>query len=363
MVTIQFFLVIVNIPAFLRMRWGKSYLTNIKCYVILHIMTTVARLYDLKKQLDTHKPYSNELVRNLQEWYKIELTYTSNAIEGNTLTRQETALVVEKGITIDGKSIVEHLEAVNHVKALDYIMMFEKDSIKDISRNTILDIHAQILRGIDIVNAGRFRTVPVRISGSTVVLPNPLKVPDLIDEFISWLHETNEDSIDVAIRAHFRLVSIHPFSDGNGRTARLLMNLILLQAGFPPAIIRNEDRKIYIDSIEKGQLHGDLSDYNTFMYQAIERSLLIYLESFEPKKETYMPTEKLLKIGELAKATSESVPTIRYWTKEGLLQSKALSKGGYQLYDLSMIDRAKKIRLLQKEKRLTIAELKKTFWR
>lgn len=324
-------------------------------------MTTLSRLYDLKKQLDTHKPFSKELVQNLHEWYKIELTYTSNAIEGNTLTRQETALVVEKGITVDGKSIVEHLEAINHAKALDYIMMFETDSTKDISQNIILDIHSHILRGIDMINAGRFRTVPVRISGSTVVLPNPLKVPDLMDEFISWLHETNEDSIDVAIRAHFKLVSIHPFSDGNGRTARLLMNLILIQAGFPPAIIRKEDRKIYIDSIEKGQLHDDLSDYNTFMYQAVERSLHIYLESFEPKKEIYIPTEKLLKIGELAKATSESVPTIRYWTKEGLLQSKALSKGGYMMYDPTMIDRVKKIRSLQTEKRFTIAELKKTF--
>lgn len=324
-------------------------------------MITLSKLHDLKKQLDTHVPFSRVLIKNLHEWYKVELTYTSNAIEGNTLTRQETALVVEKGITVQGKSVVEHQEAINHAKAIDYIMMLEKNTIEDISQNTILDIHAHILRGIDEVNAGRFRTVPVRISGSTVVLPNPIKVPDLMNDFIDQLHKSEEDIINIAIRAHFELVSIHPFSDGNGRTARLLMNLILIQVGYPPAIIRKEDRNIYINSIEKGQLHGDLSDYNSFMYLAVERSLLIYLESFEPKKIIIPATVKLLKIGELAKITNESVATIRYWTKEGLLHSKVRSKGRYQLFDHAMIEKVKNIRILQAEKRLTIAELKNAF--
>lgn len=324
-------------------------------------MITLSRLHNLKKQLDAHKPFAPELIKNLDEWYKVELTYTSNAIEGNTLTRQETAMVVEKGITVEGKSIVEHLEAINHAKAWDFILSLRKSSKKDITERTILDIHAHILHSIDMTNAGRFRRVPVRISGSSVVLPNPLKVPELLGKFFDWLQRTDEDSIDVAIRAHYELVSIHPFSDGNGRTARLLMNLILIQAGFPPAIIRKEDRKVYINSIEKGQLHGDLSDYNAHMYLAIERSLLIYLESLAPKEVRVSAVGKLLKIGELAKATDESVSTIRYWTKQGLLQGKERTKGGYQLYSPTMIERVKNIRKLQTEKRLTVAELKKTF--
>lgn len=322
-------------------------------------MVTLSQLLDLKKQLDVQRPLSPSIIQNLDEWYKVELTYTSNAIEGNTLTRQETALVVEKGITVEGKSIIEHLEAINHAKAWEYVMTLQNKDRKDISELTIRDIHALILHRIDMTNAGRYRTVPVRISGSRVVLPNPMKVPLRMKQFINYLHISKDSTIDIAIRAHFDFVSIHPFSDGNGRTGRLLMNLILIQDGFPPAIIRKEDRKAYINSIEKGQLHNDLSDYNGIMYKAIERSLLIYLESVEPKEK--IPTlMKLLKIGELAKATNEPVPTIRYWTKEGLIQVTELSKGGYQMYHPNMIKRAKQIRSLQAEKRLTIEELKKT---
>ena len=322
-------------------------------------MITLSRLHELKKQLDVHRPFPKEIIQNLDEWYKVELTYTSNAIEGNTLTRQETALVVEKGITVEGKSIVEHLEAINHAKAWEYIMTLQNNNIKDITEHTIREIHSIILQRIDMINAGRYRTVPVRISGSTVVLPNPLKVPSLMKEFITNLQISKDNIADVAIRAHFDFVSIHPFSDGNGRTGRLLMNLILMQGRFPPAIIRKEDRKAYINSIEKGQLHGDLSDYNDLMYKAIERSLHIYLESVEPKEIKNTIPEKLLKIGELAKMANESVPTIRYWTKEGLLHVAELSNGGYQMYSLDMIKRIKQIRFLQKEKRLTIEELKK----
>lgn len=322
-------------------------------------MVTLYQLQDLKKQLDVYRPYSPSIIQNLDEWYKIELTYTSNAIEGNTLTRQETALIVEKGITVEGKSIVEHLEAINHAKAWEFIMTLQDKNIKDITEQTILDIHSIILQRIDMVNAGKYRNVPVRISGSTVVLPNPLKVPSLMKKYIEDLHIPKDNIVDVAIRAHFDFVSIHPFSDGNGRTARLLMNLILIQGGFPPAIIRKEDRKIYINSIEKGQLHNDLSDYNNLMYKAIERSLHIYLESVEPKEKKVTTAKKLLKIGELAKVTNEPVPTIRYWTKEGLLHVKELSKGGYQMYHPDMIKRVKQIRSLQTEKRLTIEELRK----
>ena len=233
-------------------------------------------------------------------------------------------------------------------------MTLQNNNIKDITEHTIREIHSIILQRIDMINAGRYRTVPVRISGSTVVLPNPLKVPSLMKEFITNLQISKDNIADVAIQRTFDFVSIHPFSDGNGRTGRLLMNLILMQGRFPPAIIRKEDRKAYINSIEKGQLHGDLSDYNDLMYKAIERSLHIYLESVEPKEIKNTIPEKLLKIGELAKMANESVPTIRYWTKEGLLHVAELSNGGYQMYSLDMIKRIKQIRFLQKKNDLLL---------
>lgn len=319
------------------------------------------KITEKQKKVQAHRPFPIELVKSLDEWFKIELTYTSNAIEGNTLTRQETALIVEKGLTVAGKSFTEHLEAVNHAHALEYIKKLAGKKRKDITENEILGIHHIILSKIDDSNAGRYRNVPVRIAGSTVVMPNPLKVPDLMSQFMTWLHLNNsEHPVTIAADAHFKFVSIHPFIDGNGRTARLLMNLLLMQEGYPPALIRKEDRLQYINAIEKGQLHGKMDDYYHIIYRGIERSLDIYLKATqkeEPDGELQKNT-KLLKIGELAKAAGETVPTIRYWTKEGLLEVAEHTKGGYQLYDASMILRAQIIRKLQKKKRLTIAEVK-----
>lgn len=232
-----------------------------------------------KTKLDTFRPLPPELVKNLEDWFRVELTYTSNAIEGNTLTRQETALVIEKGLTVEGKPLKDHLEATNHAQALDYLKNFVHKQPGKISENDILDIHKLVLQKIDQDNAGRYRTVPVRIAGSEVIMPNPLKVPDLMRELTSWLQSATGHPATLAADAHFKLVSIHPFVDGNGRTARLLMNLVLLQTGYPPAIISNLIRRSYIDAIEQAQLGGSLDNYYQIIYQAIDKSLDIYLDA------------------------------------------------------------------------------------
>ncbi len=323
-------------------------------------MTSILTVLEEKKQrLDDFRPISVDLVTNLREWFKIELTYTSNAIEGNTLSRAETALVVEKGVTVDGKTLQEHLEAVNHAQAFDWVMQ-RIDTKQDITESTILDLHQLILQKIVDNQAGRYRTVPVRIAGSTVIMPNAMKVPELMGEYVSWLQKNTDNPLTVAVDAHFKLVSIHPFVDGNGRTARLLMNLLLMQAGYPPAIIRKEERKQYIASIEKAQLGGSLADYYALMYEAVNRSLDIYLEALEGKEqEKVLEKKNLLKIGELAELVGETVPTIRHWTKEGLLSVAEYSQGGYQLYSQDQVAVIKKIRKLQDKDRLTIAEIKK----
>lgn len=320
----------------------------------------LSTLEEKKQQLDSYRPFSVDLVNNLREWFKIELTYTSNAIEGNTLSRAETALVVEKGVTVDGKTLQEHLEAVNHAQAFNWVMQRIDTSKQNINESTILDLHQLILQKIVDNQAGRYRTVPVRIAGSTVILPNAMKVPELMEEFVSWLQESKDNPLTVAVDTHFKLVSIHPFVDGNGRTARLLMNLLLMQAGYPPAIIRKEERKQYIASIEKAQLGGSLADYYALMYEAVDRSLDIYLEALEGKEhEKVLEKKPVLKIGELAHLVGETVPTIRHWTKEGLLIVAEYSQGGYQLYGQDQVAIIKKIRKLQDKDRLTIAEIKK----
>ena len=322
----------------------------------------LAALEKKKRHLDAHKPLPLDLTVNLTEWFKIELTYTSNAIEGNTLSRAETALVVEKGIAIDGKTLREHQEAINHAEAFNWVMQRIDTRKHDISENTILDMHKLILQKIDDTNAGRYRTVSVRIAGSTVIMPNAMKVPELMGNFISWLHTTDDHPLTVAIDAHLKLVSIHPFVDGNGRTARLLMNLLLMQAGYPPAIVRKEDRKHYIASIEKAQLKGSRGEYDTLMYEAVDRSLDIYLNAMENKEQKQILKKKsLLKIGDLAKLVGQTVPTIRHWTKEGLLHVAEYSQGGYHLYDQNEVATAQKIQKLKDSKRLTLAEIKRIF--
>lgn len=325
-------------------------------------MTTILDAIERKKrQLDAYRPLVADLATNLTKWFKIELTYTSNAIEGNTLSRAETALVVEKGLTVDGKTFQEHLEAVNHAKAFDWVMQQVNGTKNNITENSILDLHRLILQKIDDTNAGRYRTIPVRIAGSTVIMPNAVKIPDLMKEFIVWLHITNTNPLTLAVDAHYKLVSIHPFIDGNGRTARLLMNLLLMQAGYPSAIIRKENRRKYIASIEKAQLGGSSSDYYELMYEAIDRSLDIYINALDNRDQTKALTKKpLLKIGELAKLVNETVPTIRHWTKEGLLKVSERTPSGYQLYGQNEVNVASKIRKLQETKRLTLIEIRKS---
>ncbi len=287
------------------------------------------------------------------------MTYTSNALEGNTLTRQETFLVVEKGITVGGKSLQEHLEATNHDKALDYIHKIAKKKSQKITLADLFQIHQTILKGIGDDNAGMYRNMAARIAGSRVVLPNPRKIPDLMDGFMDWLQKSSKiHPAKLAAEAHYRLVTIHPFVDGNGRGARLLMNLILIMHGYPPAIISKRDRLTYLNSLEKARLGGSLDDYHILITKCIGRSLDIYLKALKGTETKFAPqTNELMKIGELAKRAKETVPTIRHWTKLELLQAREVTDSGYFLYEASMLKKIEEIKRL-KEKRFTLEEIK-----
>ncbi len=231
-------------------------------------------LTDKKMHLDDYGPLRDRPVCSLDDWFRVEITYTSNAIEGNSLTRRETALVVGKDLAVGGKSLTEQLEAANHAHAFDWVKDQVKRNPSTLTEKDILHIHSIILRGIDDYNAGFYRTVRVRISGSAAVFPNPVKVPRLMHDFERWLSCNHSlHPIEFAAESHYRLVTIHPFTDGNGRSARLLMNMILLMSGYPAAIIRKRDRLAYIDSLEKAQLGGPKDDYFKIIAEAVERSL------------------------------------------------------------------------------------------
>lgn len=306
-----------------------------------------------KFRLDHMRPLPAAQLKNLEEWYKVELTYTSNAIEGNTLTRAETAMVVEKGITIKGKSLNEHLEATNHAHALDYVKSLVGKKRQEITKSDVLNIHSVILQSIDNSNSGVYRKIPVRISGSAVVLAEPLKVPELMEEFFAWLQGNNSDHIiKVAADAHYKLVTIHPFTDGNGRTARLLMNLILMQAGYPPAIIRPEYRPEYIESLEKAQL-GEISldRFYEFIFESVNNSLDVYLgedDSQVPLLRTVSLDKQLINRKVLSDLTGIRPSTIKFYTEQGLLQFHQEEGGLRRFYDrdtsLARLEKIKKLK-------------------
>lgn len=303
---------------------------------------------DILKEIDNNKKKLTDLLKTennkkvLDKWLKLELAYTSNAIEGNTLTRKETALVIEENITSSSKPFVFYQEAVNHAKAYEQVLKDLQNNVS-VSENSVLNIHKTILTGIDDMNAGFYRDCRVSISGSRVVLPNPLKVPDLMKDFFKWLNSADLNNPLTAIEAHFKFVSIHPFVDGNGRCARLLMNFILLKAGYSPIIIRTIDRKRYLDNIEKYQLTNDSTSYTAFMLLALDRSLkmsinALDIENKEPEKE-----DKILTVSAFAKLANVPVSSIRYWVKIGKLKPIAYTNSGYMQFTQKQVEDVKKI--------------------
>lgn len=321
-----------------------------------------------KEQLDKLRPLPPELLKNLEDWFRVELTYSSNAIEGNTLSRIETAEVIEKGLgaVIGGKPLKDQLEAINHAKALEFIKELAKEckGHQFITEADILAIHKIILTGIDDNWAGKYRQTQVFIQGTDVELPPAPQVPSLMVSFVRWLEDQQEEHpARVAADAHFKFVSIHPFLDGNGRTARLLMNLILIMNGYPMAVIRMEDRTAYLAAIYKAQKKNEREPFYDLIEKEVESSLDIYLKAGQGKPvfSVEKSASKLLRIGELAALTGETIATLRFWTKEGLLKVKDYTKGGYQLYEPAMVERVKEIRRWQKEKRLTLREIRQRF--
>ena len=231
----------------------------------------------LKRELDSKRPIPKETLKSLRESINLEWTYNSNGIEGNTLTLRETQVVLE-GITVGGKSIKEHLEAINHEKAI----LFLDDLVKDnepISEWNIKNIHQLILKDIDNENAGRYRKENVTIKGATHIPPDYLKVPELMEKLILTYNTWSEyHPIIQAALLHGELVKIHPFVDGNGRTSRLLMNLDLMNSGYNPVIIKKESRLKYYEALDKAHTTGNYTDFVKLVTKLEVEMLKKYLE-------------------------------------------------------------------------------------
>jgi Fic family protein len=255
---------------------------------------TFERLFEKKTILNKFRPLPSIAVSKIQEALTIEWTYNSNSIEGNTLNLRETQMVLQEGITIKGKSLREHFEAKNHEKAIDYLYQIVSDdyTLRSID---ILSLHGLVLRSIEDDFAGRLRNGGVRISGANFVPPNANKVSDLLDELIDFVN-TNPlglNDIELATVFHHKLVYIHPFFDGNGRTVRLVMNLLLMRVGFPPAIILKNDRKKYYDALNQAN-NGNYQKLTLLMCQALERTLNIYLNAMPNNDNDYQEISNIV---------------------------------------------------------------------
>lgn len=236
------------------------------------------RIDEKKKVLDSKRPLPQATLKSLEEKIKLELTYNSNGIEGNTLTLRETKVVLE-GITIAGKNLREHLEAINHKDAIEFLeeIIAKKE---DLSEYFIKNIHSIILKEIDKENAGRYRTENVVISGANHVPPESIIVPEYMEKLIIRYNNWKEKYHPVIVAAllHSEFVKIHPFIDGNGRTARLLLNFELIKEGFPPIIIKKNDRLKYYESLDIAALTGEYTDFVKLVIKREEEMLDLYLK-------------------------------------------------------------------------------------
>lgn len=229
---------------------------------------------------------SSEALKNLRRFFRIKNIYNSNAIEGNTLSIGETRLVVEQGLTITGKPLKDTLEAKNLSHALDLFEELADREGRPILGVDIRNLQGSILKGIDDENAGKYRSVNVHITGSQHTQPSSEQVASMMSDLTDWLEKLpspdqlseEADPIVLACIAHAWFVYIHPFVDGNGRTARLLMNLVLMRYGYPIAIINRDDRQRYYDALETSQ-GSDLTPFIQLVFESVDESLEEYLRA------------------------------------------------------------------------------------
>lgn len=231
-----------------------------------------------KALLDSKKPFPRHTLKSLREKLLVEWTYHSNAIEGNTLTLSETKVVLE-GITIAGKTLQEHLEVINHKEAIGYIEEIISNQAP-LSEWQIKNIHSIVLKGILPANAGIYRQENVFISGAEHIPPDFVQVPAQMAELLEW-YSGQAQSFHVVERAailHSQFVKIHPFVDGNGRTARLLLNFELMKNGYVPIIIKKEQRVEYYDFLDFSHIKGDYSPFIQLVARILEATLDFYIQ-------------------------------------------------------------------------------------
>lgn len=281
----------------------------------------LTRIERKKAQLDQLRPLPIMTIARLRDQILTEWIYNSNAIEGSTITLQETRLILETGLTIGGKSLREHFEVINHRDAIDYVEhLVESD--EPITAFHVRQIHKLVLSRIDDENAGQYRETQVRIAGASFTPPESWLIPNLMTEWEEWLvvEEKHSHPIELAALAHHRLVAIHPFIDGNGRTARLVMNLILMRSGYPPTVIQRINRRQYYHVLDQADT-GKPAALVNFVGRAVERSLNLYLEACTPITISPTPEEEWIPLREAVEGTPYSQEYLSLLARTGRIDA------------------------------------------
>lgn len=298
------------------------------------------RIDEKLASLNALRPLAPAQVKKLREQLQIEMTYHSNAIEGNSLTLRETFLVLQEGMTIKGKPLKDHLEAKDHREALEFLFEVVSGKRVTVSEILIRQFHHLVVRETEAEHAGKYRTGSVMIAGAKHAPPEALEVPPQMQALVRWIR-TNQiklHQVELAAKTHHRLVHIHPFFDGNGRTARLVMNVLLMQAGYPMAIILKNDRKKYYQVLDRAD-GGDPRSLVLFIAQAVERTLDLYLRTFKPSG-----IGKLLSLAHASRGTSYGPKYLNLLARTGRIAAAKRGRIWYTTKEAISAYRTQRIR-------------------
>lgn len=284
------------------------------------------RIEKKKKELDGLRPLPAAQLQRLREQIDVEWIYNSNAIEGSTLSLRETQLILETGITIGGKSLREHFEVINHRDAIRYMETLVSSNTH-LSAFHVRQMHKLVLTKIDDKNAGQYRKTQVRIAGAAHVPPESWEIPGLMSNWEQEIAAADDERnvIDAAASAHHRLVAVHPFIDGNGRTARLVMNLLLMRKGYPPAVIMKLNRRQYYTALAKAD-KGNNTLLVNMVAMAVERSLTMYLDALSTREKPPTQENRWIPLREAATGISYSQEYLSLLARKGRLE--AVKRGG-----------------------------------
>lgn len=280
------------------------------------------RILEKKRRFDASHPLPKDIIQKIEDRMQIEFVYNTNRIEGNTLTRGETELIL-RGMTVHGKNILDVIAVENHPHAIDFVKELATDSHRRICEDDIEEIHALIMEKI-LPNAGKYRNHDVTVRGAGFEPPPLHEVPKHMKELVEFINENPDElrPIELAAHAHYYLAWIHPFEDGNGRVARLLLNFILLRNGYPLTTIRNVDRKKYLDALKRAD-QGDFEPYVRYVARCVEQMLDLYLLEIEGRGKR---KEKLLPLSEAAKGTPYSAEYLSLLARRGMLDAVKIGR-------------------------------------